>query len=568
MMAGDFLDSDYVHKLERQLKSLEALRLPYEPDWRRCFDATFPLRGAGLEGNSAMTTSEGRSRLAKRYDSTLANAAQSLASNLMSGLTPANSIWLGFQINQPRREDVQWMDDAARAQWDLIHGSNYSSEGYDTIMDSGIAGWGCLYIDQDASNGGLRFQEWPLPHVFVDSTRGDGRVNRVFRRFSLSPYQALAQYGKMCSEETRKKAVATDGTAFTSKVEFAQAIIPNENVVPADRPTGDIHFVSEMPFRSVTWERSTKTAMKFGGYEEFPCAIPRWSKIPYSCYGIGKVYDVLGDYNAVNKMIEYELGAAAIATTGQYVAVDDGVLQTRNLKLGPGKILVARDVNSIKPLVSGSNHQLSEVLIEKKQRDMRESMMATLFQTPDVDSKMTAYEVQQRLTLMRQLLAPVFGRFQSEYITPIVWRCFGIAFRAGVFETPPPSMRERLAEMDIKFLDPLSRAQRLTEVNALRQSLETSGAVMQILQGQDLSVLFKGDDMIREIFDLYGAPSKLLATEKEVSERRQAQAQAVEDAQAQAQTEAMAQAAASGNVEGAASATAAPALREMAMGAR
>jgi len=70
---------------------------------------------------------------------------------------------------------------------------------------------------------------------------------------------------------------------------------------------------------------------------------------------------------------------------------------------------------------------------------------------------MTATEVHVRVDLIRQQLGPVYGRWQSEYLIPIVERCFGLALRAGVLGQPPEELQGQ--DMQIKFLSPLARAQ-------------------------------------------------------------------------------------------------------------
>ena len=50
---------------------------------------------------------------------------------------------------------------------------------------------------------------------------------------------------------------------------------------------------------------------------------------------------------------------------------------------------------------------------------------------------MTATEVQVRYELMQRLLGPTLGRFQSEFLNPLIERVFGIMFRANAFLPAP-----------------------------------------------------------------------------------------------------------------------------------
>src|SRR3546814_17973148 len=80
---------------------------------------------------------------------------------------------------------------------------------------------------------------------------------------------------------------------------------------------------------------------------------------------------------------------------------------------------------------------------------------------------MTAEEVRTRVDMIRKLLGPVYGRLQAEYIKPMIDRCFGLAYRAGIFTPAPQSLRGR--SFSVRYVSPMARAQKLDEVMALQQ---------------------------------------------------------------------------------------------------
>ena len=94
----------------------------------------------------------------------------------------------------------------------------------------------------------------------------------------------------------------------------------------------------------------------------------------------------------------------------------------------------------MKPLLTGADFNVAFTAEERLQASIRKIMMADQLQPQDGPA-MTATEVHVRVALIRQLLGPVYGRFQAEYLQPLVERCFGIAFRAGVFPPAPESLR-------------------------------------------------------------------------------------------------------------------------------
>ena len=90
---------------------------------------------------------------------------------------------------------------------------------------------------------------------------------------------------------------------------------------------------------------------------------------------------------------------------------------------------------------------------------------------------MTATEVHVRVELIRQLLGPVYGRLQAEYLTPLVERCFGLCYRAGILGNAPPSLAGK--SYSVKYVSPLARAQRLDEVQSIEAFYQDIGLVAQ-----------------------------------------------------------------------------------------
>jgi hypothetical protein len=151
---------------------------------------------------------------------------------------------------------------------------------------------------------------------------------------------------------------------------------------------------------------------------------------------------------------------------------------------------------------------------------------------------MTATEVHVRVGMIRQLLGPVYGRMQSEWLQTFVERCFGLAFRAGVLGQPPQTLRNR--DFHVRYISPLARAQRLEDVSAMdrvEQGLMLKAEAMPELL--DVYNFEKAEGLRAQYL---GVPSDVMRTDKELlavrKQRADAQAQAQ---QAQQQTE-MAQA--------------------------
>ncbi|HLG30250.1 MAG TPA: portal protein, partial [Candidatus Brocadiales bacterium] len=84
-------------------------------------------------------------------------------------------------------------------------------------------------------------------------------------------------------------------------------------------------------------------------------------------------------------------------------------------------------------------------------------------------AQMTATESSIIFELMQRLLGPVFGRLEAQ-MAPMVERIFGIMLRAGEFLPIPESLDRN--KLNIEYVGPLARSQRLSELNAVKQWLE------------------------------------------------------------------------------------------------
>jgi hypothetical protein len=292
-----------------------------------------------------------------------------------------------------------------------------------------------------------------------------------------------------------------------------------------------------LPFMSCDVEVGGKHIVRERGFEEFPCAIPRWSLIPGTHYAMGPAFYALPDMQELNELVRMEKAAADLAVSGMWIAEDDGVLNPKTVKVGPRKIIIANSVDSMKELKSGADFNVSFTIKAQLQAQIRRAMMADQLQPQDGPA-MTATEVHVRVGLIRQLLGPVYGRLQSEYLQQLVERCFGIAFRAGVLGQPPESLRNR--EFHVRYISPLARAQRLEDVTAMDRIeaglLQKSQVMPDILDVYN----FEEAESLRAQY--LGAPGKVMRTDKELMAYRKDKADQQAKAQQGAEQAQMAQA--------------------------
>lgn len=512
------------NEIIRRLSSLRSLRQPHEHVWRDCFDHSFPIRGSGLRSDQ-LTAQQALDIKARIVDSTATDAGRILASALQSGMTPANARWFELAVNGADDGAKRWLDGAAEQLHQEIHNANFDAVGFECQLDMVAAGWFAMYIEQDATKGGLRFEAWPIAQVYTSSTQSGGSVDTVYRSYQLTAAQALREFGSAVSDMVATKAEKEPDY----KVEMVHAIYPRRPYAVGAK------MAINMPFASCHVEVQSRRIVRESGYQEMPVVVPRWSLIPDSCYAVGPMFDVLPDVRMLNDLKRLDYAGLDIAVSGMWIAEDDGVLNPRTIKIGARKIIVANSVDSMKELRSGANWQLATERIAQLQAAIRKLMMADQLQPQDGPA-VTATEIHARIALLRQQLGPLFGRMQAEYLRGVIERTFMLAFRAGVFGEPPPELQDQ--NFTVSYISPLARSQKLEDVSAIQQLNQTLLPLVQIGQTDVLdNVDF--DAQTVAVSEALGVPMKTMRTAEQVAELRQARAEQQQAAQQQAQQQEM-----------------------------
>lgn len=533
------MDVDQILRRHAQMKVKRQL---LEQHWRECYDFTYPLRGArfsligGSTGNMDPNALQSYALAKQRqiYDGTATDSCRILASALVSGSTPANSLWVGLSTNSGDTDEDDdegtddesrvWLDDSAHDIWTNIHASNYDSIAFECRLDEVIAGWFALYVDE-AEEGGYNFEQWAIAGVWAACSKPGGPVDIVHREVHMSAEQVVNKYGQnMVSSQTLQKSIYKPDEI----VPILQTIYPRG----AD---ANGKMAKNLPIASCHFEIQSKHKLLESGYHEMPVIVPRWLIIPDSVYPVGPMWDALADTKSLNKAVEMSFSNMDLALAGMWIAEDDGVLNPRTLKVGPRKVVVANSTDSMKALQPGGKFELAALEMERLQRQVRKVLMADLLEPQQRPGQPpTATEVQVKVEMIRQLLGPLYGREQSEFMKPLVKRCFGIAYRAGVLGNAPESLRGKV--VNIRYKTPMARSQQAVDVGAMdRHELSLMNEAKGTGKPEILDN-YNWDKAVRRRAHLLGVPADLTPSIDDIEATRKSRA---DQAQAQ-QTAALA----------------------------
>lgn len=516
----------------KRLAAAKSARTIVEQHWRDCYDLTYPMRGSamGLDNPGSATSgtvdsrvSSGLDRQAQLYDATGTDAVRILASQMVTGTTPSSSQWIELVLDNMDDEGRAWLERLAEIVWLNIHASGFDPIAYEAMLDTVVAGCPAIYVEEapDEATVPYAFALWPIASCYFGSTRTDGVIDLVYREFTLTAEQALAEFGALTPERVRNQVRDKPDEVST----YAQCIEPRRDAKPGSM------MAKNLPFASCTIEVQSKAVVRERGYHEFPVVVPRWMLLPGSVYAVGAVSEALPDLRTLNEIVGLVLQNADLAIAGMWGATDDGVLNPKTVKIGARKIVMMASKDSMWPLQPATNFDVSAMEIDRLQRSIRRCLMADQLQPQDGPA-MTATEVHVRVQLVRQLLGPIYGRLFHDYLQRLVERCVGIAIRSGVLGVPPRSVQGR--EPRIEYQNPLARSQRAVDVQAMNEYEASLGA--QAEAGlTDAMDLYAWDESRRHRARLLGVPADLIPDEDSVKQARDARSKAAQQAQQAAQ---------------------------------
>ena len=508
---------DYIRK---RLDKLEADRGTWESHWQEILDYVMPRKA-----EITFLRSRGEKRTEVLFDSTAITANNLLAASLQGTLTSPSLPWFSLklrneEINKVR--DVQiWLEDTARRMYAVFNESNFNTEVHEMYLDLCSVGTSAIFVEEANEGflqGGLHFNTLHIAEYFIQEN-STGRVDTLYRKYKMTARQAVQEFGEDNVGTKIKEALkAKPDTQFN----FIHAVEPTADY---ERATGKAK--TKLPFHSCHVCFEDKMVVRTGGYNEFPYLVPRWSKATGEIFGRSPSYNALPDIKTLNKAVEIGLKAWAKAIDPPLLVTDDGVIG--RVRMTPAGITVVRSDTAIKPLQIGSNWQITDLKENQLRTAIRQAYYSDQLQLQE-GPQMTATEVQVRYELMQRLLGPTLGRFQTEFLNPLIERVFGIMMRADALMPRPEAMSGM--NMDIEYVGPLARSQRMEEAIAVERLYQLAMQVVQV----DPTVMdvINHEQAIRMRATLLGVPKTVLRGEDEVAEIREQRAAAQQQAQEQA----------------------------------
>lgn len=352
-------------------------------------------------------------------------------------------------------------------------------------------------------------------YCIASNTKGE--IDTVYREFELTVAQAVKffDYDKL-SDDIKQE---YKNGKLEKKIKFIHAIEPR-----ADRDLKSSLAV-DMPYASYYFEEKGDKVLKESGFKHFPALVARWNVTGLNCYGTSPCTRALPDIKQLQYVVERLLKIVDRLASPPVQIPDNARTSPLNLSADGKNFLPSTNSdNSIKPIFGndmGFQHLLTikSDLEEKLNQKFYVSLFLMLQGAQN--NRKTTIEVYGLQEEQRLILGQVTERLAKEVQQPLVKFTFYKCQEQGIFGELPQALEGYDFEVEIQSV--FAQAQRAVDINAYDRFFST----VQSLSATQPEIIdrINIDGTVDEYAERLGVSYKILKTEKEAQEIRDARAQ-------------------------------------------
>jgi len=495
----------------------------FDNHWQEVKDRIYP----STSGFTTKRESQGIKKTQELYDSSGATALNRFAAIMDSYLTPRNSTWHRVlsdddAVNKNRDARIYY-EDVTRILFKHRYApvANFAAQNLMYNKSIGAFGNSSMYIDAAGTTPGLRYKTCHLGETYFIENH-QGIIDQLLRHFSMRADQVLGKWGDKAPKFIQEQAAVDPGREFW----FIHWVGPNEGIDP-----GRDDFRG-MPWSSLYVSVTGKEGIEEGGYNTFPYTPSRYEQSPGEVYGRGPAMEVLPSLKTLNEQKKTYLKQGHRAVDPVLLVHDDGVLD--NFSLKPGYMNAGGVNKDGRPLVHtlpSGNIAAGKEMMDEERDIIKDNFLVTLFQILVDSPAMTATEVLERTREKGILLAPTFGRQESERLGPQIEREIDILSQQGLLPPMPGIVAESGAQFKVEYDSPLSRAQRAEEAAGLMRTIESALSVTHATGNAQPLDHFNWDTIIPELSDINAVPIRWRNSMDQIQGIREGRAQAEQQQQ-------------------------------------
>ena len=498
--------------LMKRYEVLKSDRILWEPFFRDVRDYIRP-RKQQIDSTHHIA---GERHTNKMFDSSAPEASRIMAMSMQQALVPQSTVWFGLSIPSGhelyglnREPSVKrWFHDATETMFYSMHESNFYTAIGESFLDFTSFGTINLLLEEndapEKNFGGLAFTSIPTGQ-FVFSEDKRGRPDTVFWEYIFTARQAKQMFGSKRLPDSIKKAVKESPD---SKFTFVRVVLPSEDYRANSIDSKDKKYAA------LDIHYDSKTVVRTSGFDELPYVIGRFEKASGELWGRSPADIAMPDIKTLNKIRELELKGLATAVHPPLIAPDQGIIGT--FRMTPSAINSSREPERFKFLRFEGRIDLSSLKANELKKSIRGIFLADQLVLPE-KLNMTAEEVATVREQIQNLLGPTVARFESEVLTPLILRSFGLLNRAGALPPAPPELAD-LDEIEVSYVGQMAKNQKIQDVTAIQRWLgvaaNMAGFAPEVLDNINV------DEALQIIGDRMAVPAAVMRSEEEVGQLR------------------------------------------------
>lgn len=516
---------ELIAKITRGLSDARSRRSTFEQHWDDVAKLTLPHLQYTF--NLDNTNTPGQEYGKEMFDTTAAIALGRFAAAMNSSLTPMGARWHSIRIADPvlnARRDVRlWCDKVTDIMFHYRYAAaaNYSSQQYEGYVNQGAFGTSGMLITAPREKGvkGLRYKNVHLGELFV-AENYEGVVDKVWRRYKTSLRNVIATWPdalvdlKDSLEDKLNKNPE-------EKVWVVHHICPRDNW--SERPvTG-----KAMRYASYYVLEAESYLLEEGGFRTFPLPVSRMSPAPGEMYGRGPAMQVLPSIKGLNAQRKTILKQAHRAVDPVLLAHDDGILEGVNLM--PGAVnygAVSAEGRRLVDILPTGNINIGVDTMQDERQSINDAFFVTLFQILVDQPQMTATEVLERAREKGALLAPSFGRYQTEGLGRQIQREYEVLLSQKLIPKPPQALIEANPTWEVEFDAPLNRQIKAEAAAGFQRTIQFATEIANVTQDPSIFDVFDMDIALRDIAQSTAVPEKYLVDDATIQAKRAGRQQA------------------------------------------
>ncbi|MGH2612054.1 MAG: portal protein [Rhabdochlamydiaceae bacterium] len=448
-------------------------------------------------------------------------AFDDLTAGLCTGITPENQAWHSLEPEDAElKEDIdalEWCDQVNNLYRWTFENSNFFEQVAIFFRCASRFLTAAIMLEEDFSSR-CKYTVFPMGSYYC-SNNGQGRVDT----FIFETRYKLRQIVDLFCKDNPDGSKDLSNLGNTLRVAYGD---PNQwenpyNIVWAVEPNHQYNSKKakydplSKKYKATYYVRDSgdKKILEQKGFDRFPIFVFRWFRQPTDAYGVdGPGRKALGDIkelfkatglwnNAVEKVIEPPM--VAPPEVGQYpMASVPGFLVT-----APG---ASRAGDGLRPM-----YQIQPNLeaIQEKRMQLKQALEKTCYSdifrmiaNSDKTQPETATYWIQRIQENYNILAPVYGNFEHDWLRPMFLAMFDIFMKQGAIPPPPKSLQGK--NLKWNYVSRIAQALKLVETTPYEKAWAFVAGMAQA-KPNVLDVI-NTDEMIRRYFVASGVSAKTL----------------------------------------------------------